>query len=237
MSIAPEAGSRENPRQTTQATRSHATLRWLLLAVILLALIIGPFVAFEAQISAWLGQVFDTARNHPWIGASVILALLAGDAVLPVPSSLVSTFAGAVFSWQLGSAIIWSGMCLGCVFAYGLGASAGRFLAIPVVGEAELIRANRLFTDIGPVMLIVTRAVPVLAEAGAMAAGAARMPFWPFMISTSVANGGIAIAYAATGEAAANSGSFLIVFMGLATVPAIGWMAWRIVVKRRDQTA
>jgi uncharacterized membrane protein YdjX (TVP38/TMEM64 family) len=201
-----------------------------------LAAIIGPFLLFETQISEWLSVVFSAVRDHPWMGASVIVALLAGDAVLPVPSSLVSAFAGAVFNWELGTAIIWCGMCLGCVFAYGLGSSAGRVLAFPIVGEAELARARRLFTDIGPAALIVTRAVPVLAEAGAMAAGAARMPFWPFMISTSVANAGIAVAYAATGAAAAASGSFLIVFTGLATVPAIGWAFWRLIAKRRDPT-
>ena len=79
-------------------------------------------------------------------------------------------------------------MVLGCVVAYALGASAGRVLALPVVGEGELARAQRLFYNIGPAALILTRGVPVLAEAGAMAAGAARMPFWTFMAATSLAN-------------------------------------------------
>ena len=123
-------------------------------------------------------------------------------------------------------------MCLGCVFAYVLGMSAGRFLAVRLVGEAQLRKARRLFTDAGPAMLIVARAVPVLAEASALAAGAARMPFAPFVIATSVANAGVAVAYAAAGAAAVSNGSFLIVFIGLVTVPAIGWTVWRVVLKR-----
>lgn len=210
-----------------------APWRWALLIVLLLAAILIPFLLFEQRINQVLGAVFDAAQGHPWIGAAVIVGLLAGDVALPVPSSLVSTFAGAAYSWAAGAAIIWVGMVLGCLVAYALGSSAGRFLAMPVVGEAELARANRLFADAGPAMLIVARAVPVLAEASALSAGAARMPFIPFLVVTSIANAGIAAAYAATGAAAASSGSFLIVFLGLATVPAIGWTVWRVLRHRR----
>jgi membrane protein DedA with SNARE-associated domain len=212
--------------------RGKVALGWTALVILLLAAILTPFLLFERQIEAALGAVFAAARGHPWLGGGVIVALLAGDAVLPVPSSLVSAFAGAAYHWRLGAAIIWIGMCLGCVFAYALGMSAGRFLALPLVGEAQLRKARRLFTDIGPALLIVARAVPVLAEASALAAGAARMPFAPFMISTSVANAGVAVAYAATGAAAVSNGSFLIVFIGLVTIPAIGWTVWRVVLKR-----
>ena len=220
--------------QTGPAVRSRGkiALGWTALVILLLAAILTPFLLFERQVEAALGAVFAAARGHPWLGGGVIVALLAGDAVLPVPSSLVSAFAGAAFDWRLGAAIIWVGMGLGCIFAYGLGMSAGRFLALPLVGEAQLRKARRLFTDAGPAMLIVARAVPVLAEASALAAGAARMPFIPFMVATSVANAGVAIAYAAAGAAAVSNGSFLIVFIGLVTVPAIGWTVWRVVLKR-----
>lgn len=223
----------QNPSGPVRPGRGGAALRWTLLIVLLLAAILIPFLLFERQVTQGLTAAFTAARGHPWIGAGVIVALLAGDVILPVPSSLVSAFAGAAYQWGLGAAIIWIGMCLGCIAAYALGRSAGRFLAMPVVGEAELARANRLFDNAGPAMLIVARAVPVLAEASALAAGAARMPFAPFMIATSVANAGIAIAYAATGAAAASSGSFLIVFIGLAAVPAIGWAVWRLLRNRR----
>ncbi len=222
----------DDPRDSAERKRRRVGARWAVLIVLLLAAILVPFLLFERQVEAALGAAFAAARGHPWIGGGVIVALLAGDAVLPVPSSLVSAFAGAAFDWRLGAAIIWVGMCLGCVFAYLLGSSAGRFLAMPLVGEDQLRKAQRLFTDAGPAMLIVARAVPVLAEASALAAGAVRMPFLPFMIATSVANAGVAVAYAAAGAAAVSNGSFLIVFIGLVTVPALGWMVWRVVLKR-----
>jgi len=47
----------------------------------------------------------------------------------------------------------------------------------------------------------------------------------------------VAVAYAATGAAAVSNGSFLIVFIGLVTIPAIGWTLWRLVLKRHPPDA
>lgn len=220
------------PRAAVSRSRGKNVLGWTALILLLFAAILAPFLMFERQVEISLAATFGAARGHPAIGGAIIVGLLAGDAVLPVPSSLVSAFAGAAFDWRLGATIIWIGMVLGCIFAYALGMSAGRFLAMPLVGEAQLRKAQKLFVDAGPAMLIVARAVPVLAEASALAAGAARMPFVPFMIATSIANAGVAVAYAATGAAAVSNGSFLIVFIGLVTVPAIGWTVWRVILKR-----
>jgi uncharacterized membrane protein YdjX (TVP38/TMEM64 family) len=201
-------------------------LRWTALAAVVLGAILIPFVVFEGPILDWTQTALVAARQSPALGVALVVGLLAGDVVLPVPSSLVSVFAGAAFGWFAGAMVIWIGMTLGCVAGYALGVSAGRLLALRVVGEAELERAKRLFESVGPVALIVTRAVPVLAEAGTLAAGAARMPLLSFLVSTSLANAAVAAAYAAVGAAAASSQSFLILFLGLALVPALAWSAW-----------
>lgn len=212
----------ENPR------RGVAALRWLVLTVAVLGAIIIPFVLFETEIQTWTSAALSAVRGQPWLGGALIVGLLTGDVVLPVPSSVVSTFAGVAFGWKLGALVIWTGMTAGCAVGYVLGRSAGRVLAMRVVGEYELSRAQRLFDEVGPLALIVTRAVPVLAEAGALASGAARMPFLSFMAATSLANLGVAIAYAGVGAIAASTGSFLFVFLGLASIPALAWAAWRI---------
>lgn len=201
-------------------------LRWFALAAVVLGSILIPFLIFERPILDWTEAALAAARLRPALGAGLVIGLLAGDVVLPVPSSLVSVFAGAAFGWLKGAVVIWIGMSLGCVAGYALGVSAGRLLALRVVGEAELSRAGRLFERLGPAALIVTRAVPVLAEAGTLAAGAARMPLPRFMVSTGLANAAVAAAYAGVGAAAASSQSFLILFLGLALIPVLAWMAW-----------
>ena len=205
--------------------RSRA-LRWLGLAALVLGAILIPFLVFEGPILDWTATALAAARQRPWLGVALVVGLLAGDIVLPVPSSLVSVFAGAAFGWLAGAVVIWIGMSLGCLAGYALGVSAGRLLALRVVGEGELERAKRLFESAGPAALIVTRAVPVLAEAGTLAAGAARMNLAAFVVSTGLANAAVAAAYAAVGAAAASSQSFLILFLGLALIPALAWSAW-----------
>ncbi len=210
------------------------TVGWLLLISLLLAVTLGPFLVFEVPFEAWLSTTLDKVRMHPWLLAIMIVALLAGDCVLPVPSSLVSVFAGAALGWVIGAVVIWFGMCCGCLIAYVLGASGGRLLAMPLLGEAELVRAQRLFTRVGPAALVITRAVPVLAEAGALAAGMVRMPLWSFIAATTFANALVAVAFAITGVTV-SVGSFLSVFFALAVLPAIGWLMWRIFINRRHR--
>lgn len=209
-----------------------AGLRWAAFWLLILTAILAPFLLFENEIARRGAQIFAAVEGHPWAGGVVIVALLAGDVVLPVPSSLVSTFAGGVFGWALGAAVIWIGMTLGCAVGYALGRGAVRGVALRLVGERELARARKLSGDAGPLMLVLTRAVPVLAEASILAAGAARMPFGLFMAATSAANAVVAVAYAGAGAAAAAFGSFVLLFLALVAVPALAWWLWRLFVPR-----
>lgn len=228
---ADELSNSPSGKRSGKATRNLGG--WILLWAILFTVILAPFLLFEAQVTSGLDAAFETLRARPWLGAGLIILLLGGDSILPVPSSIVSAFAGGVFGWTLGTLVIFTGMMIGALLGYALGASAGRVLAINLVGERAVQRARDRFADLGPAAIIIARAVPVLAEMSVLAAGAARMPLIPFLAATGLANAGVAAAYAATGAAAASSGMFLFVFIGLAAVPALGWAAWRIYRTRR----
>ena len=202
-------------------------MRWLVLGAVVLALILVPFALFGDAVEASTSAALARLRDQPALAAALIVALLAGDSLLPVPSSVVSTAAGAIFGWKLGAAVIWSGMTLGAVIAYALGRGAARDLAPRWFPLPEIERARRIVTNAGPLALVLTRAVPVLSEAAALAAGAARMPFGLFLVTVALADAAVALAYAVVGAAAATSGSFLLAFTGLAAIPAVAWLAWR----------
>ena len=65
-----------------------------------LAVAVVPFLLFggplEAQARAWLEGPMPR-----WARAGVVVGLLAGDVLLPVPSSVVNTFAGAALGFFL----------------------------------------------------------------------------------------------------------------------------------------
>lgn len=210
-------------------------LRWTIAAALLLAFILVPWMLFDEAITRAVGQVFASPAAHGAPVALLIVALLALDVVLPTPSSLVSVAAGALFGGLLGGLLIWLGMMLGCLIGYWLGARAGRPLARRLLGQGELERAMRLAGRVDGPALALTRAVPVLAEATTLAAGAAGAPLARFAVVTGLANAGVAAVYAAVGAAALSEGSFLLAFAAAAGLPALAWLAARL--SRRTSAA
>ncbi len=204
-------------------------LKWILAGAALVAMILVPFLLLEPEVLRLAQWLFAPGRVAGPVLALVILALLAGDVVLPVPSSLVSVAAVALYGWA-GGVLIWLGMTIGCGLGYWLGSRAGRPLALRFLGRSELDRARRIAASLGAPALVLTRAVPVLAEASTVAAGLAAMPLRRFAAATGLANAGIALIYAAAGHAAARSGlSFLILFAAAVLLPALAWLALRLV--------
>jgi uncharacterized membrane protein YdjX (TVP38/TMEM64 family) len=206
--------------------------RWILTVVLLLAFILVPWLLFDEAITRMVGTAFASPAAHGPLAALLIVALLALDVLLPIPSSLVSVAAGALFGWLLGGLLIWLGMSLGCLLGYWLGAQAGRPLVRRLLGEAELEKAMRLSGRVDGPALALTRAVPVLAEATTLAAGAAGAPLDRFLVVTSLANAGIAAVYAGVGAAALSEGSFLLAFAAAVGLPAAGWLLARPLSRR-----
>ena len=201
-------------------------MRWLLLTTLLFALIIVPFLLFEAQFER-LGAGIMHGDLAGWPAAAVVSGFLALDVILPVPSSMVSTAAGAVFGFARGTTVIWTGMMAGCLLGYLLGsratAATRRF-----VGADGLDRAERVAAEYGDWALVVCRPVPVLAEASVVLAGLVHTPWPRFLTLTATSNLGIAIAYAAIGAFSMSVGSFLLTFLGAIALPGVTMLAARL---------
>jgi uncharacterized membrane protein YdjX (TVP38/TMEM64 family) len=206
-------------------------LRWAILWTILIAIVIVPFLVFEKQfeqLSTWLAQ----GNASGWATAAAILALLALDVFLPVPSSIVSTGAGALLGFWQGTAVIWIGMTLGCLLGYVFGAySAGP--ARRLVGADGLARAGKVMDRYGLFALVICRPIPVLAESSVVFAGLVKSPLVPFLWLTALADLGIAFAYAAVGAFSMQAGSFLLTFAGALALPGLAILAGKVWLGRR----
>lgn len=211
----------------------HPLVKWIAAGFVLVTLILVPFLLLEGQVLEVSDGLFGSGGRAGTLLALAILALFAGDVFLPVPSSLVSVAAVALFGWA-GGVLIWIGMTIGCGLGYWLGSRAGRPLAERFMGRDEVARAQRIAANLGPATLVLTRAVPVLAEAATVAAGLAAMPLRRFALATGLANAGIALVYVALGAAAKGSaGSFAILFAAAVAVPILGWAALRLFLRLR----
>ena len=141
--------------------------------------------------------------------------VFAADIVLPIPSSIVGTMLGA----RLG---FWPGL-----LAIVAGTMTGQGLAYAV--SRWLLRRKEPGLPTAPslIALFLSRPVPVLAEAMAFAAGAARVDFPQFLLVAGAGNLLYAGALAANG-AALLPGSLLGPGLILPMlVPVAAWLAWR----------
>lgn len=210
----------------TSTSRARAVAGWGAFCALLLAGVLVPFALFGADLEA-VAQRFLSARPPAWQVALLLGGLLAGDVLLPVPSSLVGTAAGGLLGFWGGLATAWLGMMLGCALGYGLGARAGTAALRRMAGDAEQERLARASEHLGPWFLLVFRAVPVLAEASVVFAGTSRMSRRTFFTVCALSNLGVSATYAALGALAAERESFLVLFAGMVLVPGLALAGMR----------
>ena len=186
--------------------------RWLLIIAAALAVPLVPFfIIGEMPGERWLSASDDHAGVFGLVGAG----LLAIDVLLPVPSSIVGTMLGARLGFLAGFAATFAGLMTGQVVAYG----ASRWLLRRRAGA--LPAAPTLLA------LFLSRPVPVLAEAMALAAGAAQLSWRQFLLACGGGNLVYAVALALNGAElvpVAPIGPGLLLPMLL---PVAGWLAWQ----------
>lgn len=169
------------------------------------------FIIGELPGEQWLSATDDHAVTFALAGAG----LLAVDALLPIPSSIVGTLLGARLGFLAGFLAALIGMMTGQVLAY----AASRWM----------LRNREQTLPAAPTLVAVflSRPVPVLAEAVAIAAGAARVSWPQFLLACGAGNVIYAGALALNGAALVPGtplGPGLVLPMLL---PAGGWLIWR----------
>lgn len=199
--------------------------------------LIGVAVAVLAIAGLAVAEVLDVAvltdpRSHldtAGLGAALLgVGLLVADIVLPVPSSLVMLAHGALFGVVPGALLSLLGRTGNAAVGVAVGRGAGALFATRR-GQAEADRrADRMVERWGLSAVVVTRPVPVLAEATVVAAGAARLS--PLAVVGAAAVGAVpeAVLYAMAGRAAASSATGAAVFLaGIALAAAVAAVARR----------
>jgi uncharacterized membrane protein YdjX (TVP38/TMEM64 family) len=167
--------------------------------VLALAVPVIPFLAFGAQLEAWLDETVHQVVN-PTVAALLAVGLLSTDVLLPIPSSVLSTLGGEVLGFTLGTAASFAGLMIGAVVGFGLARSLGRPLAVRLAGADDIEQIDRLSERMGVTVLIVTRPVPIFAEAAVLFFGATRLSWRRFLLPVALANLTIAAAYSALGN-------------------------------------
>jgi uncharacterized membrane protein YdjX (TVP38/TMEM64 family) len=115
-------------------------------------------------------------------GAVVVVALIIAHAVLFFPAEIVNATAGLVYGFAVALPLVAVSWAVSGVLAYWLGVAAGRPLALRLMGEPRVARAELAIERGGVVALLLARLVPFVPYSlVGYVAGAAGVPLWRFV--------------------------------------------------------
>jgi uncharacterized membrane protein YdjX (TVP38/TMEM64 family) len=168
------------------------------MCVVLLIPII-PFLFLGVQFEGWLRD-FSESPPSDVATAAVVIGLLSTDILLPIPSSVISTLSGWQLGWWRGTLSTWIGMNLGAIIGFALARRWGQPFARWFSKKDDMERMREVSDRYGPFVLVLTRAMPVFAEASVLIAGIHRLAWRRFLPAVLLSNLGIAVGYAAFGD-------------------------------------
>jgi uncharacterized membrane protein YdjX (TVP38/TMEM64 family) len=204
--------------------RMNRLLAAMLLAAVAVPLV--PFLAFGTRldrlVAAWLDPPPSAA-----VVAALEVAVLAADLLLPVPSSMVATLGGAQLGILAGTACAWLGMTAGAATGWWLGRLAGsRALERLEPGERRTLEDQE--RRLGPLLVVLTRPLPLVAEAAALVAGGSGMPLRDFLPAAASGNLAIALVWSAAGAVGQSADSLPVALVWSLVIPvALAWLAVR----------
>jgi uncharacterized membrane protein YdjX (TVP38/TMEM64 family) len=204
----------------------HRTL--LLLLLLTLAAVAVPVVPWaiwgtrlDRVVAGWLDPL-----PSPAVLAFLEVGVLAADILLPVPSSVVATLGGAALGILPGTVCAWAGMTLGAAAGWALGRLGGR--AVAAIDPADRRRLDRERHRLGPFLIVLSRPLPLVAEAVALLAGGTRMPAGEFLRAAASGNLAVAFAWSLAGGAGVHGDVLPAVLVAALVIPvAAAWLVVR----------
>lgn len=206
--------------KSADSTPSKLNRYWLVVGVVT-AFLLTVYLLAEALKIPLLTDV-SALSGATSVTALLGVGLLAVDALLPVPSSLVMTALGAVFGFAAGGVLAFIGSALGFVLAFWLG-GRGSPLVRRLLTNEEIARADRVLQKWGILALVLTRPLPILAETTAIMAGMSKLPFARSFFAAAAGSLPACLAYAWAGSRARDFGATAIIFLALICLAAVAW--------------
>lgn len=191
-------------------------------------------LADESTWRGWLEGAATATEGSWWLTAGLIAAALVLDLFLPVPSSVVMTLSGALLGMIPGFFVSLLGSLGGALLGYWLCRRFGRGWFAKLAGASEVPAAERFFSRYGPWGILLSRAVPMLAETVSCLAGLTRMPAGRFVWLSLAGTLPICGVYAWAGQHATQAQGLGIAIVVALALPAFGFLALTLL-RRADQ--
>jgi uncharacterized membrane protein YdjX (TVP38/TMEM64 family) len=202
-------------------------------------LLVSLVLVLPLVLLAFVGESFATfierVKNDPPSITTTFLAvavILATDVFLPVPSGPISTLAGSQLGLIGGTLASTLGMTIGGTIAFALARRWGHPLTERFADREQLAGLESAADAHGIWLLLITRPLPVLAEAAVLLVGTLQMSWRMFLPALIASNLLIAGIYSYLGHTASEQGWLVYAVCGSIAVPFVITALARIWFKR-----
>lgn len=189
---------------------------WLPLGIVIAGIIL-IFLAFgsvENDMTRWLNE----CQHQPKLFTAVSFFVLISDIVLPVPNSIVMYLNGYVLGWGLGTILSMLSLMIGALVGYYLGKLF--YTRFNKNNEAALNLINKY----GPLIIILTRGLPILSESVCIVCGFNKMKLKNYLILNLAGYLPIALLYSIFGSYGKENDVFLLAFGLSFVVSTVFWL-------------
>jgi uncharacterized membrane protein YdjX (TVP38/TMEM64 family) len=164
----------------------------------IIALLLITFFVAEALKIPLLSEPENVMGQRSLGTALIGCGLLISDVVLPIPSSIIIMLNGKLFGAVIGTFISLVGTMGSSVLAFYIGRGGGSLLD-KIMSPEEHARGNAMLKNWGPLAIIVTRPIPLLAESVSVMAGTSPMSWRSMVLASFAGNLPACAIYASTG--------------------------------------
>ncbi|MEJ7900967.1 MAG: VTT domain-containing protein [Thermomicrobiales bacterium] len=205
--------------------------RYLVVSGLIAGFVLVSFLLVEALGVPLLVDPTDRFEGGGLGAAALGVGLLLVDVLIPVPSSIVMTTQGALFGIVGGTVLGTIGSVGATLVGFAIGRRGSRFIN-RYVGSGEQDQSRSLIHRLGPLAIIVTRPLPILAETTAIVAGSTPMTWRQVITGALIGCLPAATVYSAAGAFASAVATGLLVFPLVIVLAALFWgIGW--IVERR----
>ena len=208
---------------STTKRRRWAMLRVVAVVMALLLVPLATLAVWGELGAAWIAD-WETNRPPPeWIAAALV-GLLAADILLPVPSGPLITLAASQLGYLSAFFWSWTGLNLGAIAAFAAARWGGKRTAARLARSEDLQALNSMANRNLPLLILITRPLPMLAEVTVLVLGLLGGNWRAFLYSVVLANALVAASFTLLGVYAAENDLIISAVAFSVAVPlALAW--------------
>lgn len=206
-----------------------------LLAIVVGMIAVMALLFVAAESAGWmdeghLREIMEQVRASPGgrlAVAGILAGLLAGDLVLPVPSSVLMTLSGAFLGIAAGAAVSFAGAMVSAMAGFGLCRRFGHAAFRRLAGDRDADRIAGFLNDYGAWGILLSRSVPMLTELVSCVAGLSDLPFRTFAALAAAGTLPVCVVYAWAGAQSTDPAGFGWAVLLAFVLPALGFAVVR----------